>query len=226
MEEANNNIISQSIYCYEGTNVLKNKRNLKSKEDLNEIERGITAYKLSMLYMNNYPFKITLDEKHYIEIHKYLFGDIYDFAGVIREESIYKSNEPYANGKTPFCYPSYIYQNLRSVLFEMQENVRKIKDEETLITFLSHYYSELNIIHPFREGNGRTLREFMREYVLQLNKIINFGCYEIEYSKLNKDDHKQLLKGSIISSITDNNTLIEDFFRKVLVNKKILDKTK
>lgn len=219
----------QSKYCYEGTTVLKNKKNILDQTKLLEIEKGIVCYKVYFLYENDelsYPFKITLDVNHFINIHKYLFGDIYDFAGEIRDESIYKTNEPYYQGKTPFCYPEFIYTNLKNILENMKQNARCIKNESQLIQFLSYYYSEINIIHPFREGNGRTIREFLREYVKKLNSIIDFGYYDLDYSRLNEFDIKQFMKGTIYSAITGDLEMLKESFGKMLVNELDNKKTR
>ena len=101
-------------------------------------------------------FRNCFDVNMYLFIHYYIFQDVYPFAGEIRDEAIYKSNEPYFHNKTPFCYPSLIYQNLNYNLSDMRDNIFKIKTRDDLVRFLSYYYGELNIVHPFREGNGRT----------------------------------------------------------------------
>lgn len=178
--------MDRKYYKYENTNVLRNKRNIKNLEQLHEIENGLTLYKLSTLCLGTIPFKQTFDINHYLNIHKYLFEDLYDFAGEFRKTNISKSKEPYKTGVTPFCQVPFIESQLEYTLQDMKNNVRNIKDENQLIEFISKYYLDLNIIHPFREGNGRTLREFLREYILVLNNIINFGEYELDYTKMNK----------------------------------------
>lgn len=180
-----NNELDRKYYKYEDVDVLRNKKNIKNLEQLHEIENGLTLYKLSKLYLNSIPFKQTFDINHYLSIHKYLFEDLYEFAGEPRKTNIYKSREPYAKGVTPFCQIQFIRQQLEDALQDMKNNVRNIKNESDLIEFISKYYLYINIIHPFREGNGRTLREFLREYIIVLNKIIDFGEYELDYTKMN-----------------------------------------
>lgn len=155
--------------------VLKNKLGIKDTGELEEKERLITTYKLANIYDNSkIACEQTFDVNHYLGIHKYLFGDIYDFAGEIRVENIKKS--------FPFCVPNLIYENLKKTLDRAKEQVKLIKKEDDIIDFLTYYYSELDVIHPFREGNGRTLREFLRQYVEKINEIIDFGSYELDYS--------------------------------------------
>ena len=171
---------SQSIYCYEGTKTLKNKKDITDNNKLREVENGITAYKLSKIYLEKADFKKTFDENHYLNIHKYLFEDLYDFAGNIRDENISKSRSPYDEGKTPFCQVCFIYRQLHETLRNMKNSVRSINSYEQLIEFISTYYLELNIIHPFREGNGRALREFIRCLGLFNNYIIDWSLVEDE----------------------------------------------
>lgn len=92
----------------------------------------------------------------------------------------------------------------------MKQNVVKIKDKETLGAYLGKYYLDLNIIHPFREGNGRTLREFLREYVIVINKILKTNYY-LDYN-LSKKTKKQLLKASIL----DDEELAIKVFSKII----------
>lgn len=205
--------LEQSKYCYKGTKVLINKKNIIDKEKLTEVEIGLTAYKISRLYMEEQPFDKKFDLEHYLNIHNYIFNELYDFAGKLRMENIYKSNEPYKEGKTPFCQVPFIKKNLEYTLQDMKNNVRNIHNENDLITFLSSFYLDLNIIHPFREGNGRTLREFMREYVLVLNKIIKFGEYELDYTKMDDENKELLVKASILDDVEE----AKKAFSKILV---------
>lgn len=205
----------QSKYCYKGTKTLINFYNIEDNDKLRELENGITTYKLSKLYLNEIPYKQTFDINHYLNIHKYLFDNLYSFAGCLRDENIYKINEPYKAGKTPFCEIPFILSNLKYTLDEMKQNVRKIKDKDSLATFLSKYYLDLNIIHPFREGNGRTLREFLREYVLVINKLLKTDFY-LDYN-INKDVKEKLVKASVL----DDQTLAFEVFNEIIKNEEI-----
>lgn len=200
----------KSRYYYPNTEVLINKQNIKDINLLQKVERTVTTYKLSQLYIN--PIEGCFDFDHFSQIHKFLFGDLYDFAGEIRDECIQKDN-------TLFCLPGYIYKNLNYIFKEMKYKTKDIKCEEMLINFLAHYYSEINIIHPFREGNGRTLREFLREFVLVLNKNISFGEYDLDYTLLDEIGKKKLMYGSAISAGNGDISLLRDVFENVLVNK-------
>src|SRR5699024_8487428 len=112
------------------------------------------------------------DVKHINAIHKYLFEDIYPFAGKLRTENI-------AKGVFRFAEWEYIEPELERLLNELkQENYLDNLSKEKLAERLAYYLSELNVLHPYREGNGRTIREFIRElalkngYILDLRKVL------------------------------------------------------
>ena len=113
---------------------------------------------------------------------------------------------------------------------QVEKEAIKVKSKEELISFLASNYMELYYIHPFREGNSRTLREFLREYVELMNKfIITFGNYEIEYSALNDKDRENFIRATIWNTSKDQEKqknsikLLENIFNKCLVE---IQKTK
>ena len=158
-----------SIYCYKDSDVLVNKFDIHDNKKLEEIERKIVLAKLYELrqYRQIENFDIT----HFVGIHKFLFEDIYPFAGLFRNENIAKGNFSFAEWE-------YIEDELKKLLDQLkEENYLQNLDRNTFIKRLSYYMAELNVLHPFREGNGRTIREFIRQlaykngYVLNLKNI-------------------------------------------------------
>ncbi len=158
-----------SIYCYKDSDVLVNKFDIHDNKKLEEIERKIVLAKLYELRQNHQigNFDIT----HFVGIHKFLFEDIYPFAGLFRNENIAKGNFSFAEWE-------YIEEQLKKLLDQLkEENYLQELDRNTFIKRLSYYMAELNVLHPFREGNGRTIREFIRQlaykngYVLNLKNI-------------------------------------------------------
>ena len=158
-----------SSYCYENTNTLINKLDIRDSKVLQKYEAKITAAKLLALMQKG--IIGNFDVKHINAIHKYLFEDIYPFAGKLRTENI-------AKGVFRFAEWEYIEPELERLLNELkQENYLENLSKENLAERLAYYLSELNVLHPYREGNGRTTREFIRElalkngYVLDLRKV-------------------------------------------------------
>lgn len=191
---------SQSMYCYPGTSILINKKNIMDKEKLHQLEIPLVTYKLARLINGEMPFKRDLSIYHYLNIHKYLFEDLYPFAGEIRSEFINKKNNELENevGLRIYCDPRYIKENLEERLNIMKKEAVNIYTREKLIDFLARNYLELYFIHPFREGNSRTLREFLREYVeIMRKKLINFGDYSIDYSILDETNNDNFIRATI-----------------------------
>ncbi len=158
-----------SKYCYEHTNTLINKLDIRDSKVLQKYEAKITAAKLLALMQKG--IIGNFDVKHINAIHQYLFEDIYPFAGKFRTENI-------AKGVFRFAEWEYIEPELERLLNELkQENYLGNLPKEKLAERLAYYLSELNVLHPYREGNGRTTREFIRElalkngYVLDLRKV-------------------------------------------------------
>lgn len=149
---------------------------------------------------------------YYLELHKEVFEHNYDFAGKIRDENIMK-------GHTPFCRPELIYGNLKNVLQQNAKNMTKIESKDDMATWLADSYGELNIIHPFREGNGRIAREYLRECVECADEHLGLN-YELDFSEVNERNAKQFLNASIISAIQCDNSYLEHFFHQKLKEKK------
>lgn len=165
-----------SAYCYKGTNVLINLLNIRDNKTLQRAESRIVATKLFELRKNE--MIGNFDVEHFIKIHKFLFEDIYPFAGKFRTENI-------AKGYFSFAEWEYIDTELRKLLEKLHKsNLLKNDTRAELVKNLAYYLSELNVLHPFREGNGRTIREFIRElaykngYLLDLQKVEPSEVYD------------------------------------------------
>ena len=159
-------------YFYPGTNVLKNKLGITNAEELQQAEADITFKKLTELYLN--PIEGNFDAEHYREIHRYLFDDIYDFAGELRNVDMRKDFY--------FVTNSELENSLNIVLEEMHRDFLKCHSYQDYVIFLAEFYYDILTVHPFREGNGRTTREFLREFV---DKYIK--DYKLKWSKMDKE---------------------------------------
>ena len=179
---------TQSIYCYPDSNVLKNKLNIKDNKLLKTAEEEITLIKQMELLKN--PIKGNFSKSHLMNIHKFIFEDIYSFAGKIRREQISKAD-------TLFYPPNLIDRELDKVFAKIKEkNMLKETDKEKVFDNLAYVMAELNIIHPFREGNGRSIREFIRLMAKRMGYDLNWGNV----------DKEELLEASILS--VDNYTVL------------------
>lgn len=176
-----------SRYCYKDTDVLVNKLNIKNNNDLFLYESKITMAKAFDLRQKG--IIGNFDIKHLSNIHKYLFEDIYPFAGKLRRENIAKDVFRFAEW-------SFIEDELKLLLNRLkEENYLKGKTKEELADKLAYYMAELNVLHPFREGNGRTIREFIRELAL-------YNGYLFNVKEVKSED---LLEASIRSVVDTTN---------------------
>lgn len=183
-----------SNYCYKDSNVLINKLNIQDEKVLQKYEAKITAAKLLALRQEG--IIGNFDAEHLVKIHTYLFEDIYPFAGQFRNENI-------AKGVFRFAEYEYIEPELQKLMKQLrEENYLANLSKENLAKKLAYYLSELNVLHPFREGNGRTAREFIRELALKNGYILNL-------SKVSPND---FLKASI-KSIVDTSDLANLIFQ-------------
>ena len=187
---------TQSIYCYPSSNVLKNKLNIRDNKLLKTAEEEITLIKQMELLKN--PIKGNFSKAHLMNIHKFIFEDIYPFAGKIRREQISKAD-------IMFYPPHLIDRELDKVFTKIKvKNMVRETDKEKVFDNLAYVMAELNIIHPFREGNGRSIRELIRLMAKRMGYDLNWGNVDkeklLEASILSIDDYKvliEILKGCI-----------------------------
>ena len=108
----------------------------------------------------------------------------------------------------------------------MKRDIINIKTREEFVNYLGYYYGELNMIHPFREGNGRTLRTYFLLLVSECSKHFSFGEFELDYTNLLDTDKEELIKATIVNSVTGDYKGIADFFDIILVQKSLKKRTK
>ena len=145
---------AQSVYCYAGTSVLKNRFGIRNAEILKQLEADLSAVRQNDMLLRPVAGRFT--PYHLCRIHRYMFSDLYSFAGHYRRENI-------AKGHTRFLPCDRIGDTLRSLLDNLRsEQFLEDLPRSRFTERCAYYFAELNYIHPFREGNGRATREFMR----------------------------------------------------------------
>jgi cell filamentation protein len=160
-------------YCYPGTDVLKNKLGIKDSNILTIAEREITSLKLLKLYKAP-----TFEEFNFetlCKIHKIIFEDIYEWAGQIRRGDFL------LKGNSVFCRGPYVLENAK-IIFEniSTENNLVGLSKSKFVERTAYFMGEINALHPFREGNGRTAREFFRQLSVNANCTLDFSKTEKE----------------------------------------------
>ena len=158
---------------------LENKLGLTSSADLAREEERISKKKAIELFENGILDNLPAGKFSTLQtIHKYLFGDIYDSAGELRTVNISKGNFRFA----PLMYLESALENIDKM---PQSNFDEIVEK----------YVEMNIAHPFREGNGRSARIWL-DHILknEISKVI-------DWSKVDKDDYLLAMERSPIKDI-------------------------
>ncbi|MBM3649855.1 MAG: adenosine monophosphate-protein transferase [Alphaproteobacteria bacterium] len=148
-------------YCYPGTSILRNLPDLRDRAALQQYEAMATAQRADEPLPNG-----RLGVAHYRAIHRHLFQDVYDWAGRFGTVSISK------NGNT-FCYPENIDREM-SKLFEALRQREHFKgaEAEAFVLGATRFLAELNAIHPFREGNGRTQTTFLVVLAIRAGRTV------------------------------------------------------
>ncbi|TWT06667.1 cell filamentation protein Fic [Planococcus sp. CPCC 101016] len=185
-----------SMYCYPGTDVLINLFDIQDEEKLKELEKVYSLLRLSELQIQK-PAD-PMDVEAFLAIHRYLLQDVYPFAGELRKEMISK-------GSSSFAHPKHIETHLLKIFDELkEENYLKELPRNQLISRLAYFLSELNALHPFREGNGRSVREFARRLMM------NAG-YRLDWEKVSEP--AEIINAFVDSFNKDNKrleTLLDD----------------
>lgn len=160
-------------YVYPDTNVLRNLLGLRDREELGRFEMDMSSMRLMELAF--VPVAGKLDAAHLRAIHFYIFQDVYDWAGKFRTVNIARSGEYY------FAFWDRIEGALGDALGKLaRERFLAGLAREAFCTRAAFYLGEINAVHPFRDGNGRTQREFLRVLALR-------NGFALDWSRVTRD---------------------------------------
>lgn len=199
--------MSTDPYSQDG--VLKNKFGEKDPKKLEILEkrstiRGWIKLQNELIASPNLKLDAALIKK----IHKNLFEDVYDWAGEYRTVNIVK-------GKTMFANALYVPAALEDLVTKLNRDIAsKSITANNISEKLAYYYGELNMIHPFREGNGRTQKIF-------IEKVADKLGYSLQLEKV---DSKKLLEVTI-ESVNGTGRPLKKVFEEVIVTKHFKDKS-
>lgn len=159
--------------------ILENKLNITDQIELAKAEEKISKQKAKQLFDSGDIAKVEVGSFAGLSfIHAYLFGDIYDFAGLIRDVNI-------AKGTTAFARVMYLEPSLKHIDAMPHSTFDEIIEK----------YVEMNIAHPFREGNGRATRIWLD---LMLKKEIK---QVVDWNLVDKDDHLSAMQRSVVKDL-------------------------
>jgi cell filamentation protein len=182
-------------YCYAGTSVLINNLDIKDELILEQAEREITDNTSDDITYQSPPY----DMEYLQELHSTLFNPLYDWAGSIRDVSISK-------GGTTFCISARVYPESQKLFksLESEDWLQGLTRDE-LCSKLAEYYCEFNMIHPFREGNGRVQRVFFEHLTLSTG-------YELDWFDITESEWIQ----ANIDGVDVNYQKMEEIFNRIL----------
>ncbi len=145
-------------YLYPGSTVLRNLPGLQDADALAEHEAQATTLRLAQLAATG--LEGAYDLSHLQEFHRFIFRDVYPWAGELRTVPLAKPGSMFA---LPEHIESYATELLRQLAAE--QHLRGLPREQ-FAERLTHYCAEINAVHPFREGNGRAQRACLRQLAL------------------------------------------------------------
>lgn len=190
-------------YTYPNSPVLRNIPDIRELSQLETFEADMVVRRTVELSYR--PVRGAFDSAHLKAIHHYLFQDVYEWAGKFRTVNMARSEQ------ITFAHFGHIEPYLANVFGQLaaEDHLRGRKPEE-FAGRAAFYLGEINAVHPFREGNGRTQREFVRALAVQAG-------FNISWERL---DRKRLYEASQISFLRGDNGPLADLLRAVLTAKE------
>jgi cell filamentation protein len=165
-------------YTYENSTVLVNKLDLREQAELEAFEAEISSARADEPLPEG-----NLDFTHYKAVHHHLFQDVYEWAGNARTVRMFK-------GGNPFCFPENIESQATRLFGELQaDGFLQGLDDSAFADKAAHFLAELNVIHAFREGNGRSQLTFFA-------LLADFAGHPIDLDRLNP---REMLNAMIAS---------------------------
>ena len=173
--------MAKDPYVYPGSGVLRNNLEIHDQQELSLAEADIVRTSLAVLSGRSLPGGYDLE--HWQAFHRRIFGGLYPWAGELRTVQIAKPNAFYAR-------PEHIERYAQGIFAELaREDYLKGLDRDAFLERLTHYHAEMYAVHPFREGNTRSLRAF-------LGQLAGEAGYRIAWEHL---DHKRSLAANVRS---------------------------
>lgn len=176
-------------YLDEATGVLKNRFRIRDEATLEATEADLVAARSRILALK--PLKGPFDLAHLQAIHRYLFGDVHEWAGKLRTVDISKGNNSFAHHAHIATAANAIFQQLAN-----EKHLANL-DPDAFSHRAAYYLGELNALHPFREGNGRALRAF-------LSHLAKANGYDVAWENMRR---VELLQAAISSFRGDASSL-------------------
>ena len=178
----------QDPYCYPGSNVLRNLFDLRDDAELSRAEARITILRLDQLRQR--PISGHFDLDHLQRIHRHIFRDEYSWAGELRTVSMSK-------GESLFCRYEFIASEGERIFTQLRsEKSLRGQTKDIFCERLAFYFGEINALHPFREGNGRTQR-------VLLESIARQAGYEIDFKPISRETMGKISRAAQVGHLEE-----------------------
>lgn len=162
--------VGNDSYCYENSDVLINLFGIRDGALLHEAERDISNFNADTIEFSPPPY----DLNYLKAIHRVLFQEIYSWAGELRTVDISKAD-------TRFCTVRRIEKESEKIFESLkEEDYLTSLSRDQLVEKAAEYYGDINVIHPFREGNGRPQRIFFEHLIVNAGFAISWDGIDPE----------------------------------------------
>ena len=177
-------------YLYPELNVMRNRLDIRQAKRLAQAAYEFTALRAATLSLG----PLLRGLPHLCAIHQHLYQDIFDWAGDIREMDIYQ-------GDTRFCHFAYIEKEGNALMQDLEEEGYLVGLEKAdFINRLSHYYCEINGLHPFRIGNGIVQRIFFEQLAIHAG-------YQLDWRGIDPEAWAQANQSGAMGDLSALNTI-------------------
>jgi cell filamentation protein len=151
-------------YVYPGTSVLRNLADLRDADTLAARESQVSTLRLAQLSAQR--LDGVYDLRHLQGFHSFIFQDLYPWAGELRSTPLAKPGSMFALPELIESYANEMFSQLA------REGYLRGLPRDQFADRLTHYYAEINAVHPFRDGNGRAQRAFLRQLALDASHTL------------------------------------------------------
>lgn len=203
MESSDNSRVFQSYY-YPESDVYVNKLGILDAELLKKYEADKVALKIMSLEKS--PLAGDHSLSHWQRIHAFMFGDVYQWAGSLREIHVF------AEYNSPFASPEKIALGFTTIVETTlaKNDHLKSSNSDTIVNDISMLMGELYYIHPFRDGNTRSLIQFTRE-------IARDAGWRIDFSSFREENWNRLQDGIVQAALERNTQLLEETLSECMI---------
>ncbi|HID9126620.1 TPA: putative adenosine monophosphate-protein transferase Fic [Klebsiella michiganensis] len=182
-------------YLYPGLKVMRNRLGIRQAQRLEQAAWELTALRAATIELG----PLVRGLPHLCAIHRQLYQDVFDWAGQLREVDIYQ-------GDTRFCHFAYIEKEGNALLQDLEEEGYLVGfAQDKFIERLAHYYCEINVLHPFRLGNGMAQRIFFEQLAIHAG-------YTLDWRDIAVDAWNQANQSGAMGDLSPLRTI----FRKVV----------